>query len=230
MKKIKILLIDHNKLLREGIAQILKNQNDMSVVGTHRDSKNILELIGVNKPDIVLLDLGIRSPNSLQIVRLIRRNFLEIRIIVMYLIPLQEDILGFIQEGVSGFILKDVNITEFLKTIRSVFHGAKVLPLNLIQSLFSQIVNYANTHAHPSTILKSISLTRREKQVIGFMIDGATNKEIAQLLHLSVSTIKYFVHNIFGKMAIHSRVKIIGHTNLSKPSKPTLITTSFIDD
>ena len=149
MKKIKILLVEDNRLLREGISTLLKKQPDMNVVTTVGNGENILSLIAKLKPNIVLLDLGLRSQNSLQIVKLVKKNYKETKIIVMDLIPLQADVFEFVQAGVSGFMLKDISVTEFLKTIRSVYAGAQVLPPHLTGSLFSQIVEHAINGTKP---------------------------------------------------------------------------------
>ena len=94
---------------------MLKKQPDMHVVATVSDGENILHMISKLNPNIVLLDLGLRNRNSLQLVKLIKKDFEETRIIVMDLIPLQADVFEFVQAGVSGFILKDANVSEFLK-------------------------------------------------------------------------------------------------------------------
>jgi DNA-binding NarL/FixJ family response regulator len=80
---------------------------------------------------------------------------------------------------VSGFILKDASIADFLKTIRSVYQGYHVLPPHLTGSLFSQIVDHAINGSKPSAIVESVRLTKREKQVIELIAEGSTNKEIA---------------------------------------------------
>ena len=131
VKKISILVIEDNRLLREGISAMLKKQPDMNVIATFGNGENILIEVAKRKPNIVLLDLGLRSQSSLNIVKLIKKRFETIKIIVLDLIPLQTDVLEFVQAGVSGFILKDANITDFYKTIRSVFEGAQVLPPHL---------------------------------------------------------------------------------------------------
>ena len=121
--KIRILLIEDNRLLREGIAELLKKQPDMNVVTTVGNGENILALIDKQKPNLVLLDLGLRSQNSLHIVKLVKKDYPEVKIIVMDLIPLQADVFEFVQAGVSGFMLKDISVAEFLKTIRAVNEG-----------------------------------------------------------------------------------------------------------
>ena len=150
MKKIRILLIEDNRLLREGLATMLKKQKDMNVVETVGNGENILGIMRKYKPEVLLLDLGLRSRSSLNLVKLVKKNFPSSKVIIMDLIPVQSDVFEFVQAGVSGFILKDATVTDFLKTIRSVAKGLQVLPPNLTGSLFSQIVEHAINGASPS--------------------------------------------------------------------------------
>jgi DNA-binding NarL/FixJ family response regulator len=230
IKKIKILLIEDNRLLRDGIVSILKKQPDMNVVATIGNGENILLMLGKSNPNIVLLDLGLRSQNSLHVVKLTKQHFPETKIIVMDLIPLQADVFEFVQAGVSGFILKDANVTEFYKTIRAVYQGAQVLPPHLTGSLFSQIVEHAINRSKPSVIVESVRMTKREKQVIELIADGSTNKEIAQKLHLSTYTVKSHVHNILEKLTLHTRVQIAKYAGLSDSYKTTIDTTSLMEE
>jgi DNA-binding NarL/FixJ family response regulator len=227
MKKIRILLIEDNRLLRDGIVAMLKKQSDMHVVATVGDDENILLLIGKLKPNIVLLDLGLKTQNSLQIVKLIKKHFHGIKIIVMDLMPLQADVFEFVQEGVSGFILKDATVSDFFKTIRSVFEGAQVLPPLLTGSLFSQIVENAINGSKHSAILELVRMTKRERQVMELISDGCANKEIAQKLQISTYTVKSHVHNILEKLSLHTRVQIAKHAHLSESNKSAIDTTSL---
>jgi two-component system nitrate/nitrite response regulator NarL len=230
MKKIAILVIEDNRLLRDGIEVILKKQPDMHVVATVGNGENILLMMSKLKPNLVLLDLGLRNQNSLQIVKLTKQHFPGTKIIVMDLIPLQTDVFEFVQAGVSGFILKDASITEFIKTIRSVYQGTQVLPPHLTGSLFSQIVEHAINGSKPSAIVESTRMTKREKQVIALIADGATNKEIAQKLHLSTYTVKSHVHNILEKLALSTRVQIAKHAHFSESYKTAIDKTSLITE
>jgi DNA-binding NarL/FixJ family response regulator len=230
MKKISILVIEDNRLLREGIATILKKQADMRVVATVGNGENILVMMGKVKPNIILLDLGLRSQNSLQIVKLSKANFPETKIIVMDLIPLQADVFEFVEAGVLGFLLKDASIADFLKTIRSVYQGHQVLPPHLTGSLFSQIVEHAVIGSKHTEIEESTRMTKREKQVIELIADGDTNKEIAQKLHLSTYTIKSHVHNILEKLALNTRVQIAKHAHQADNYKTAIDNTSLIGE
>ena len=228
MKKIAILVIEDNRLLRDGIDSILKKQSDMRVVATVGNGENILLMMDKVKPNIVLLDLGLRNQNSLQIVKLSKQHFPGTKIIVMDLIPLQADVFEFVKAGVSGFILKDASIAEFLKTIRSVYKGTQVLPPHLTGSLFSQIVEHAINGPKPSAIIESVRMTKREKQAVELIADGFANKEIAQKLHLSTYTVKSHVHNILEKLALHTRVQIANQAHFSESYKTAIGTTSLI--
>ena len=229
MKKIRILLIEDNRLLRDGIASMLRKQPEMHVVATVGNGENVLMTMEEHKPNILLLDLGLRSQNSLEIVKLTKQHFPEIKIIVMDLVPLQSDILEYVQAGVSGFILKDATVPEFFKTIESVYQGSQVLPTHLTSSLFTQIVEQALIKFKPSLIIESVRMTKRERQVVGLIADGFTNKEIAQRLHLSPYTVKSHVHNILEKLSLHTRVQVANYSHTSDTYKNETDTTSLIE-
>jgi DNA-binding NarL/FixJ family response regulator len=230
MKKLKILLIEDNRLLREGIKVMISKQKDMQCVETVGNGENILRLLQKHKPDIILLDLGLRNRNSLNLVKFIRTKVPDTKIIVMDLIPAQQDVLEFVQAGVSGFILKDATVSEFLKTIRAVSKGKSILPSNLTGSLFSQIVEHVLNGSNHSMIMESVRMTKRERQVIGLISDGCTNKEIAQELHLSTYTVKSHVHNILEKLALSTRVQIAKYVHDSIQKDKSAGDISLMDD
>lgn len=230
MKKIRLLLIEDNRLLREGLTVMLNKQKDINVVETAGNGENTLAILKKYKPAILLLDLGLRSRSSLNLVRLIKKNFIGTKVIIMDLIPTQADILEFVQAGVSGFILKDATINDFLKTIRSVAKGFQVLPPNLTGSLFSQIVEHAIKGSKPSDVVDSVRMTKREKQVIELISEGHTNKEIAQKLHLSTYTVKSHVHNILEKLALSTRVQIAKYLHDSRRGGSVINNVSLFED
>lgn len=230
MKKIKLLLIEDNRLLREGLTIMLRKQRDLNVVESVGNGENILAIMRKHQPDVLLLDLGLRSRNSLNLVKSVKKNFAGIKVIIMDLIPLQADVFEFVQIGVSGFILKDATISDFLNTIRSVAKGNQVLPENLTGSLFSQIIDHAINEQKPSALLDSVRMTKREKQVIELISEGFTNKEIAQQLHLSTYTVKSHVHNILEKLALNTRVQIAKFAHDARKKQSALGNISLLDD
>ena len=212
MKRIRLILIEDNRLLREGINAMLKKEPDINVAATFGESDFILDKISELKPNVVLLDLGLPNQNSLELVKSLKDEYHDIKVIVMDLVPIQEDILRFVKAGVSGFILKDATVAEFTKTIRLVAGGEKVLPPIMAGSLFSQIINNGFKEMGPSKLIQSVKMTKREREIVELISEGLANKEIAYKLNLSIYTIKSHVHNILEKMALNTRVQIAIHT------------------
>lgn len=219
MKKIRLIIIEDNRLLREGISALLKKEPDMYVAAAIDESNFDIKVVCDKKPDVLLIDLGLTEYNSLDLVTLITRDYPHIRIIIMDLLPIHEDILKFIEAGVSGFLVKDATIAEFTKTIRLVMKGEKVLPGKLTESLFSQIINIAEVHSGPEKIIDSVKMTSREKEIVDLISQGFSNKEIAFRLKISLFTVKSHVHNILEKMALNTRLKIAINANRIPPKE-----------
>ena len=232
MKQILLLIVEDNRLLREGIISLLEEHDDIRVVAALGTNEAILQKIRSFKPNVILLDLGLRNQNNLQLVKGVKSSYSATKMIVMDLIPLQADVLAFVQAGVSGFILKDATIDDFLETIRLVAQGAKVLPTLLTGSLFSQIVEHAvnGVRGPSSKLMESIRLTKRERQVIELVSESMANKEIAQKLHLSTYTVKSHVHNILEKLSLHTRVQIARYAHTSESFQDIANTNSLMNE
>ena len=218
-KKIKILIIEDNRLLREGITVMINRQPDLKVIGAVSDTEKSLSKVYDLKPDVILIDLGLSNQNSLEIVKSIKERSPDFKIIVMDLLPVESDILDFVKAGVSGFILKDAMVQDFLKTVRAVASGEKVLPTHMTNSLFTQIIETAINSKKKIDLKDGVVMTRREREVIELIADGLTNKEIGLILHLSPFTVKSHVHNILEKMALHTRLQIARYSYASKEFK-----------
>jgi DNA-binding NarL/FixJ family response regulator len=207
LPKIRVLLIEDNRLLREGITAMLNEQPDIKAIPSTGNGDALEKATKIN-PQVVLLDLGLRSQNSLRIAETIKKSFPKAEIVVMDLIPVQAEVVEFVKAGVSGFILKDATIDDFLHTIRSVAEGKKVLPPSLTGSLFSQIVEHAVKSGNADKLMKSVMLTRREHEIVNLIAKGMSNKEIAVELNIAVHTVKSHVHNILDKLALHTRLEV----------------------
>jgi DNA-binding NarL/FixJ family response regulator len=229
MKKIRLLLIEDNRLLRDGILSILKPHKDIVIIAASGDGKNTLAKIKQLKPNVVLLDLGLRSQNSLHVVEIVKKDFPLAKIIVMDLAPVQADILLYVKAGANGFILKDASLNDLLITIRTVSEGATVLPPMLVDSLFSQIVDFA-VREGKTEIQKAVQMTKREREVIGLLSEGMTNKEIGQRIHVSTYTVKSHIHNIMEKLALHTRLEIANYSYTAETLKTISKTISIIQD
>ena len=208
MNKIQILLIEDNRLLREGIATMLEKQQDFEVIARSDDGDALHELKTKNLiPDVVLLDLGLQKQHSLHLMDLIKKEVPEVKVIAMDILPEETDIVEFVKAGGSGLILKTASIDDFINTIRKVVQGEKVLPPILTSTLFSQIIDDVITSTEIDA-QESIRLTSREREIIDLITEGLSNKEIAQRLHIATYTVKSHVHNILEKLTLSTRLQV----------------------
>ncbi|MCK9407540.1 MAG: response regulator transcription factor [Bacteriovoracaceae bacterium] len=213
--KIRILLIEDNRILRDGITAMINGHSDIIVVAVSNGRDHTLLKARTVKPDLVLMDFGLASQNSLSVVQTLKNDFPAIKIIGMGLVPTQMDIMEFVQAGADGFILKNVAVGEVIKTIRAVVAGEKSLPPPMTESLFSQVVEHALLKGKRN-ISSAIRMTLREKEIIALIVEGMSNKHIAETLHIATFTVKSHVHNILEKLALHSRLQIAMHARDEK--------------
>ena len=207
---ISIALIEDNRLVREGITALLSQLPDLKVVaGT---SSADTAMFRESKPQVVLLDLGLQNGDSLRLAVQVKQDFPESKVIVMDLLPVHEDIMDFVNAGVSGFIMKDATVDDLVSTIRSVAGGAHVLPPQMTSSLFSQIAKDAIAKGRPE-VLDSVRMTPREREVINLIAEGLGNKEIATRINVATHTVKSHVRNIMEKLTLHTRLQIAAYAN-----------------
>ena len=208
---------------------ILKPHKDIDIIAASGDGKRTLAKIKQLKPNIVLLDLGLRSQNSLRVVEVVKQDFPLAKIIVMDLAPVQADILQYVKAGANGFILKDASLNDFLITIRSVSEGATILPPLLIDSLFSQIVDHA-VREGKTKLKEAVRMTQREREVITMLSEGMSNKEIAHRIHISTYTVKSHIHNIMEKLALHTRLEIANYSYTDETLKTITKSISMVNN
>jgi DNA-binding NarL/FixJ family response regulator len=217
MAKIRVLLIEDNRLLRNGTTAMLNEQKDISAVSS-AGNKSALEKAKKLKPDVVLLDAGLKSHSSLKVLESIKKQHSRTEVIVMDLIPAHSEMVEFVKAGVSGFISKNATLDVFLNTIRSVVKGVKVLPPTMADSLFSQIVERAIQGGTVDRVIEAVKLTKREQDVISLMAEGKSITEIARKLKVAVFTVKNNIRNISDKLALHSRLELTSFAKTKAPS------------
>jgi len=209
--KISLLLIEDNRLLREGIAAMLNEQPDLAVVGTAPGGDAVLPLVREAKPQLVLLDSALGEHDSLRLLEAVKEVSPEIRVIVMDLLP-TPDIVEFVAAGCSGFILKDASLEVFVSTIRSVANGIPVLPPPLTSTIFSHVAQQA-VRRDPGAVREAVTMTRREREVVALIGEGLSNKEIAERLGIALHTVKSHMHNVLEKLALHSRLQVAAYAH-----------------
>lgn len=207
---ITVAIIEDNRLVREGMTDMLNELPDVKVVlaGTNLEAG----MLKKKNPRVVLLDVGLQEKSSLRVAEACKKEMADVRVIVMDLLPVHEEIAEFVNAGVAGFILKDATFEDFVGTIRSVADGARVLPPRMTGSLFSQIAEEAVRRGSESA-LEAVRMTPREREVIALIAAGMSNKEIAKRLNVATDTVKSHVRNVMDKLALHTRLQIAAYAH-----------------
>jgi DNA-binding NarL/FixJ family response regulator len=222
--RIRVMVIEDNRLVREGLSALLNEQPDFTVIAAAEGGDAGLLQVRETKPHVVLVDAALGSHDSHRLVQTVRKEAPESKVIVMDLLPAREDVIAFIKAGAKGFIVKDATIEDFVRTIRSVAEGADVVPPALTGTLLSHIVEQAVAHS-TTAVLEAVRMTKREREIMGLVAEGLSNKEIAQRLNIATYTVKSHVHNILEKLALHSRFQIAApahKSSVSQTDRPTV--------
>lgn len=205
---INVAIIEDNRLVRDGLTLKLNEQPDFKV--SYSAPNGRIEDLRTSASQVLLLDVGLEEEDSLDVAERVRTELPGIRVVVMDLLPVHEDLVEFVTTGVAGFILKDATLEELLTTIRSVAAGHTILPPQMTSTLFSQIVGEAVLRGL-ADVNDATGLTPREQRVVSLIGGGFSNKAIAKELGISPHTVKSHVRNVMDKLTLHSRLQIAAY-------------------
>jgi DNA-binding NarL/FixJ family response regulator len=209
---ISVALIEDNRLVREGMTALLNQTADFKVVASGPSGDPAL--FQNARPQVILLDVGLWDDDSLRVAETVKKDFPDSKVIIMDLLPVHEDIVEFVNAGVSGFILKDATVEDLVQTIRSVADGVHVLPPAMTSTLFSQIAREAIVRGR-EVALEAVRMTPRESEIIDLIGEGLSNKEIATRLNIATHTVKSHVRNVMEKLTLHTRLQIAAYAHRS---------------
>lgn len=198
---IKVMIADDHVLIREGIKQILEFDGKVEVVAEASDGVRCLEMLKLITPDLLLLDINMPNKDGLQVLEEIKKNKLDIRVLILTIHNEVEYLLKAVDIGVDGYILKDAESAELKKAIDSVMAGENYIQPSLIPSLNSRLINRDTDKE------KLESLTKREIEVLIEVASGRFNKEIAMVLNISERTVKNHMSNIMKKIDVNDRTQ-----------------------
>lgn len=197
---ITVLVIEDNRLLRDGIVGLLEAHPEIRVVGAADGANGGLPLVDETRPRVVLVDAGLGEHDSLELVERIRETDADPRVVVMDFLATQEDVVEFVGAGASGFVLKQSTLAELLDTIKAVAGGETVIPTDLGGALLSRIAASAGRAVHGNA-----ALSEMERQVVTLIADGLGNQEIAERLKIRVSAVRSHAGNVLEKLALYAR-------------------------
>ena len=205
---IHIFIVDDNRLLREGLISMLAEQKDIVVVGAAASGRKALDQIKRLQPDIALVDIGLPDKDGIKVTHSLRKNAPKVKVIILGMIDLTDEIMAGIEAGASGYVLKEASFDYLVDTIRLAHRNETFCSPRMAASLFSRIAELATERA-PEKRTPNIKLTGRELEVITLIAEGLPNKQIAQRLYIETQTVKNHIHNILDKLQLHNRLEAV---------------------
>ncbi len=209
---IRVLIADDHALLREGLRRILEMEPDLCVVAEAGDGETAVALATKHRPDVVLMDINMPGGGGLAATRTIHSTLPDVNVIVLTIHDDEEYIIELVNAGAKGYMLKDVDPARLIDAIRRVKGGEAFIPPDLMTKVFQQ---FHRKDEGPSNVSHPVQgqagahdlLTERELEVLQLIVDGHTNKEIAQALFISEKTVKNHVTNLLRKLDLSDRTQ-----------------------
>jgi len=197
---IKVLIVDDHPLVRHGIKTLLDVYDDIEVIGEAENGQEALEMCKKNKPDVVLMDLIMPGVNGIEATKEIMKNWSYIKVVTLTSFVDKKLIEDSLKAGAIGYVLKNISGDKLVATIRDADKGKSTLSSEASDFLISNI---------KKPPVADYQLTSQEKNILACLVDGLSNKKIAQKLVLSLSTVKFHVSNILNKLGVSSRTEAV---------------------
>jgi two-component system response regulator NreC len=204
-EKIRLLIADDHTLFRAGVRLLLEAEPDIEVVGEAVDGEKAIELTESLRPNVVLMDIGMPGTSGLDATRRIKTRFSDVHVLVLTMHRSEEYFFEMLKAGASGYVLKGAETNELINAIRDVSAGGVFLQPSMTKRLLQDYLDRLNK-AHG---LDRPELTPREKEIVHLLADGYSNKEIAERLYVSLSTIHTHRTNIMRKLNLSSRHELV---------------------
>jgi two-component system, NarL family, response regulator LiaR len=204
--KIRIVIADDHAVLREGMRNLLQQEKDFDVIGEAGDGEEAVKISSEMKPDVIIMDIVMPKLSGIEATRLIKQSSPASAVLILTAYSDISYILGLLEAGACGYLLKSARGTEVVGAIRAVRSGESVLDSVVTRKLLKRV---AGPTSDGTSRQAGGQLTLRENEILRLAAAGMSNKEIADKLFLSLRTVKAHLTNIFNKMGCGSRTDAI---------------------
>ena len=199
-RPIRVLLVDDHAVVRSGLATFLLVYDDLELIGQASDGKEAIRLCDQEPPDVVLMDLVMPGMDGAQATQVIRQKHPQVQVVILTSFPEEDLVQRALKAGAISYLLKNVSADELANAIRKAHAGHPTLAPEA-----AKVLIHAATHPHKL----GHDLTRRELDTLHWMVQGLNNRQIAQKMIVSPSTVKFHVSNILSKLGVSSRTEAV---------------------
>lgn len=208
---IKVMIVDDQGLIRDGLKMILSLSDEIEVVGEAVNGQEALDILSSMKPDIILMDIRMPIMNGVEATKIIKEKFPEVKILILTTFNEDEYIFEGLKNGADGYILKDVKSDEIIKAIKEVYKGNVLLQPEIATKLvkaFNNINNHKTINDNKEAEKSLGDLTPREMEISKLVAEGKNNKEIGKELFITKGTVKNHLTRILSKLELRDRTQL----------------------
>jgi two-component system, NarL family, response regulator DegU len=210
MDKINIVLADDHVLVRNGIKAMLESDSEIAVVGEAANGLEALQVAKALKPDILVLDIKMPEMSGLEAAEKLSTYSPQTKAVILSMHDSEEYVLQALDAGAYGYVLKDIDKSEFVKALKQVYKGSKYFTGAVSNVLANRFLG--NKPIQKKAEENAYHLTKKEKEILRMVIDGKQNKQISESLEISVRTIETHRFNIMKKLGVNNAVDMVNKT------------------
>ena len=213
MIPIRLLLVDDQELISQGMQKMLDMESDLEVVGVANNGRVAIQQVEALQPDVVLMDIRMPIMDGREATRIICQQFPDIKVLVVSTFDEDDYISHSIRAGAKGYLLKDMPVEELVQSIRLVHRGYSQMGPGLMEKMLDSMIS---SKSDPDEQSELAQLTPREVEVLNLIGAGCSNREIAQRLYIVEGTVKTYVTKILNRLNLRNRVQIAIYANSLK--------------
>jgi DNA-binding NarL/FixJ family response regulator len=200
MSGIKIILFDDNELLRDSISMLLEDAGDFDLAGSFPNCLDVIKNIQEIKPDVVIMDIDMPGMNGIEGVKLIRKNFPTVQILMQTVFDDDEKVFAAIKAGAAGYILKNAEPKYLLEAVREVYTGGAPMTPSIARKVLQQF-------QEPQKV--DFNLSTRETEVLGYLVQGLSYKMISDKMNITYDTVRAHMKKIYEKLHVSSMTEAV---------------------
>ena len=208
MKSIRLMMVDGHELVRIGVRHVADGVEDLEVVGEYGDAESALEAMENINPDVVLMGVDMTGMDGIHACRHIRNSLPDVKVVMLTWHSDDETVMASILAGAAGYVLKNTSVDGLLRAVRAVADGESLLDPGITRSVLDRFKSLTTYVEDPAPHMPSDgvnNLSRRESEVFSLIVEGCTNRDIADQLVISENTARNHVSRILHKLGLHSR-------------------------
>lgn len=213
MRNLEVVLVDDHQMFRDGIKSVLNEEEGISVVGEVGSGNELMALLSKSQPDLVITDISMPGISGIEVSKMIKSSYPTVKVLILSMHTNEEFITKAIDIGADGYLPKDTSMKELLEAIRVISHGESYFNKSISDTIIKSMINKSKSKQGAG---KKASLTNREIEIVLLVVDGLTNKEIAEKLFISVRTVDSHKNNIMQKLNLKSSVDLVKYAIRNK--------------